>query len=29
MAFRNLFTTHPPMDKRISRLRDESWREAL
>jgi heat shock protein HtpX len=29
MAFRNLFTTHPPMDKRISRLRDRSWQEVL
>jgi heat shock protein HtpX len=29
MAFRNLFTTHPPIDKRISRLRDRSWQEVL
>ena len=29
MAFRGLFTTHPPMDKRIARLRDGSWQEAL
>ena len=29
MAFRTLFTTHPPMDKRISRLRDRSWQEVL
>ena len=29
MAFRNLFTTHPPMDKRISRLRDGSWRDGI
>ena len=29
MAFRNLFTTHPPMAKRIARLRNGSWQEAL
>ena len=29
MAFRNLFTTHPPMAKRIARLRDRSWQEVL
>jgi|TARA_Y100000739_G_scaffold163034_1_gene141174 heat shock protein HtpX len=29
MAFRNLFTTHPPMEKRIARLRDGSWRDAV
>lgn len=26
MSFRSLFTTHPPMEERISRLRDGSWR---
>ena len=27
MAFRKMFTTHPPMDERIARLRNGSWRD--
>ena len=26
MGLKNLFTTHPPMESRIARLRDDSWR---
>ncbi|MGY9071903.1 MAG: zinc metalloprotease HtpX [Acidimicrobiales bacterium] len=26
MGFKGLFTTHPPMEQRIARLRDDSWR---
>ena len=29
MAFRKMFTTHPPMDERIARLRNGSWRDAV
>ena len=29
MAFRKMFTTHPPMDERITRLRNGSWRDAV
>ena len=26
MSFKGMFTTHPPMETRIARLRDNSWR---
>ena len=29
MAFRKMFTTHPPMDERIARLRNGSWRDVV
>ena len=29
MAFRKMFMTHPPMDERIARLRNGSWRDAV
>ena len=29
MAFRKMFTTHPPMDERIARLRNGSWRDSV
>ena len=29
MAFRKMFTTHPPMDERIARVRNGSWRDVV